>query len=174
VKAQSQIDRFIAEMKRRAVLMDDEVSAADRLSITLPYPRLFGALLAGHSFAAFTVGGIRVYSNIRGEEDNLEELFSDTALTHALVEAGFLPFGRPATGGYDRICFDLQGLKNPLDAPVVRVDHEAALSHNRIPRPTMVARGIMPLIAEPNASSNDSAAEGSGNSGVTGESPPVT
>ena len=154
--------------------MDDAVSATDRLSIPLPYPRLFGALLAGHSFVAFTVGGIRVYSNIRGEEDNLEELLSDTALTRALVEAGFLPFGRPATGDHDRVCFDLRGLKNPLDAPVVRMDHEAVLSHNRIPRPTMVARGIMQLIAEPNASSNDGAAEGSGNSGATGEPPPMT
>lgn len=129
--------------------MDKVSSPADRLTTRLPYPRLFSELLAHHSFAAFDVGAVRVSSNIKGEEENLEGLLADELLTHALVDAGFLPFGRPATGNYDRVCFDIRGKKNPLDAPVVRVSHEAILSHNRIPRPEKLAPGLMQLLAEP-------------------------
>ena len=129
--------------------MDEVVTVGDRLFANLPYPRLFAALLTSHSFVAFEVQGIRVYSNIRGEEDNIERLLADQGLTRPLVEAGFLPFGRPATGNYDRICFDMRGTKNALDAPVVCMEHETVLSQNRIPRPEKLAAGLIELLVGP-------------------------
>jgi hypothetical protein len=149
MKPQTQLARLVAEVARRGALMDEVSSPAERLASRLPYPRLFSGLLAHHSFVGFDVGAVRIASNIKGEEENLEDLLADEALTHALVDAGFLPFGRLATGNYDRVCFDMRGGKNPLDAPIVRMNHEAILSHNRIPRPEQLASGIMHLLVEP-------------------------
>lgn len=91
---------------------------------------------------AFDVGGVRIHSNLRGEEDNLEELVSDKVLTEAVCKAGFSPFGRPSGGGYDRVCFDLRKGGRPMDAPVVVLDHESILSGNRIPKPRTLASGL--------------------------------
>ena len=131
--------------------MDEVSSPAERLASMLPYPRLFSKLLACHSFAAFDAGPVRVFSNIKVAEENLDGLLADASLTHALVGAGFFPFGGPATGNHDRVCFDMRGRKNPQDAPVVRMNHEAILTHNRIPQPEELAPGIMCLLAEPDS-----------------------
>jgi len=131
--------------------MDEVVRDKERLSVSLPYPRLFAELLAGHSFVAFEVAGVRIHSNLRGEEDNLEDLLADKLLTVTLVEAGFLPFGRPDTGDYDRVCFDMRDRKQSLDAPVVQMDHEAILSFNQIPRPRQLADGIVQLFEKERA-----------------------
>lgn len=104
------------------------------------------APLRSHSFGPFELGGVRVYSNIKGEEDSLNKLLGDSALTHVLVKARFLPFGRPATGSYDRVCFDVRSSNCLIDAPVVLMDHEAVLSHGRIGRPKMLAKGFWHLL----------------------------
>lgn len=148
MKLETQLERLIACIQRQGAVVDEIANPADRLSVSLPYPRLFGELLAQHSFTPFELGGIRVFSNIKDEEDNLECLLADAVLTRTLVKAGFLPFGRPVTGSYDRVCFDVRGVKQPLDAPVVLMEHEAVLSHNHIPQPKMLAGGITELVAK--------------------------
>lgn len=141
----AQLERLLAEMRQRGALMDDLAGAVVRLSTVPPYPRLFRELVVRHTFVSFDVGGVRVYSNVKGDEDSLEDLLADKILTRGLVAAGFLPFGRPATGSYDRICFDVRGTEDPDDAPVVLMDHEAILSHNRIPKPKRLGDGLMDL-----------------------------
>ena len=126
--------------------MDGVVKVADRVSVALPYPRIFRDLLESHSFGAFVLGDIRVCGNIRGEEDSLDGLLADKALTDALVNAGFLPFARPETGSYDRVCFDVRDRSQPADAPIVLMDHESILSHRRLPRPKELARGFVALL----------------------------
>jgi hypothetical protein len=143
------VDCLAGEIAQRGALLDDVAGAGERFVPVLPYPRWFAELLDRHLFAAFEVGGVRVYGNVNGQEAGLEELLADRILTRALAEAGFAPFGRPTTGSYDRVCFDLRGLKVPLDAPVVLMDHEAILSGNRIPKPKPLAGGFVALFGVP-------------------------
>jgi hypothetical protein len=145
MNARAQFERLISQVEQHGALMDKVAGASNRISPGLAYPRLFSQLVTQHSFAALDVCGVRIYSNIRGDEDNIEDLLADKILTRSLVGAGFLPFGRPATGHYDPVCFDMRGVKHPLDAPVVMMDHEAILSRNRIPKPWKLADGIVQL-----------------------------
>lgn len=155
MKPHAQIQRLLAEIDRRGALRGGVTPAPERCVVDLDYPRLFSDVVRDHLFAAFVVGGIRVHGNLRGEEDSLEELLGDKILTQALCEAGFAPFGRPATGSYDRVCFDMRTRRHPFDAPVVVMDHETVFSHNKIPKPRKLADGIVhlfeleALIAEP-------------------------
>jgi len=143
---------LIAEIQKRGALLDEVAGAAERVAVGIDYPRLFLELVEHHSFVSFDIGGVRMHSNLRGEEENLEELWSDKILTQALCEAGFSPFGRPSTGSWDRVCFDLRRGGRPVDAPVVVMDHEAILSFNRIPKPRPLTGGLMQLfeLGKPN------------------------
>jgi hypothetical protein len=147
-KPPSHIDRIVAEIASQGALMDDAADVTARVSVSLPYPRIFRDLLESHSFAAFVLGDIHICGNIRGEDDSLDELLADKALTDALVNAGLLPFARPATGSYDRVCFDMRDKNQPADAPVVLMDHESILSHGRLPRPRQLAGSLIKLLEE--------------------------
>jgi hypothetical protein len=142
----ARIERLVDVARLRGALMGEVAGAADTFTTPLHYPKLFREFLDRHTFFAFNLGGVRVYSNVRGEEDGLENLLADKILTRELVNAGFLPFGRPATGSYDRICFVIRGAQDPDDAPVVLMDHEAILSNKRIPKPEWIADGLMELV----------------------------
>jgi hypothetical protein len=135
----------------------------------LPFPRLFAELLTRHSFVSFEARGVRVFGNLRSEEDNLEALLDDRILTNTLMTAGFLPFGRPATGNYDRVCFDVRGQEHPVDATVVLIDHEAILSYNQIPKPRELAPGILELVVESNIPPNCNLAKRPDDSKATGK-----
>lgn len=142
----TRIDPLVVLARFSGALMDEVAGAAERVSMTLQYPMLFQAFVERHTFVAFVVGDVRVYGNVRGEEDSLDDLMADKIITSELVNAGFLPFGRPSNGCYDRICFDIRGSHEPEDAPVVRMDHEAILSDNRIPEPERLAKSLMALV----------------------------
>ena len=142
----AQVERLVAMARCRGALIDDVAGAAQAFTTRVQYPRVFREFAERHAFVAFDPGGVRIYSNLRGEEDSLEDLLADKILTRALVNAGFLPFGRPATGSYDRICFDVRGTQHRDDAPVVLMDHEAILSNNRVPKPKRLADGLMDLV----------------------------
>lgn len=139
----AKVELLVAMARSCGALMDDVSGAAGAISPSFRYPRVFQEFTEQHAFVAFDIGRVRVYSNLQGEEDNLEALLADRILTRGLVDAGFLPFGRPVTGSYDRICFDVRGLQEPEDAPVVWVDHEAILSNDRVPKPRRLADGLM-------------------------------
>ena len=139
-------ERLVAMARSCGALMDDVPGAAGAINLSFKYPRVFQEFTEQHAFVAFDIDVVRVYGNFQGEEDSLEALLADRILTRGLVDAGFLPFGRPVTGSYDRICFDVRGLQEPEDAPVVWVDHEAILSKNRAPKPRRLADGLMEWI----------------------------
>jgi hypothetical protein len=146
MKLHTQLEQLVSEIKRHGALMDDLVESTARISVDVPYPPLFSSLLKNHSFAAFDLGDVRIFSNIQEEEDNLEDLLHDKNLTDALVGAGFSPFGRPVTGSYDRVCFDMRESARHFETPVVLMDHESILSNNRIPKPIRLADSLMQLL----------------------------
>lgn len=125
--------------------MDDAATPADRLSLNLPYPTIFLRLLTEHYFSTFTIATVKVYSNLRNRDDNLGELLGDEPLTRALTQAGFLPFGRPSTGSYDRVCFDVRRSGKMADVPIVVMEHEAILSFGRLPKPVILRSSLMDL-----------------------------
>lgn len=140
-----QFERLLAELRQRGALIDDLASDVFSFSTMPPYPKLFRELVVCHAFISFVVRGVRVYSNVKGEEYSLEDLLADKILTQSLVSNGFMPFGRPATGSYDRICFDVRATEELDDAPVVIMEHEAILTHNTIPKPKRLGAGLMDL-----------------------------
>ena len=68
-----QLDRLVALAESLGALVDAVDGAGDAFTTRVHYPRMFGEFFERHAFVAFDVGGIRIYSNIQGEEDGLEE-----------------------------------------------------------------------------------------------------
>jgi hypothetical protein len=139
------LGHLLATVASLGALMDDSIAPEERLVLELPYPWLFRQLVDVHSFVAFDLGDVRVFSNLRGEEDNLEDLLHDRFLIPPLVDAGFLPFARPEGGSYDPICFDVRQCSKGVDAPIVLMDHESILTHKRVPSPEFIASGMLDL-----------------------------
>jgi hypothetical protein len=131
-----------ARAKSQGALFDEVAEESERIIPPIKYPKMFQSFLEKHLFSEFDIGPITIFSNIRGEDHNLLGLLEDANLIPPLIEAGFLPFGRPSTGDYDPICFDARGLEDPIDAPVVQIDHESILSRNKIPKPNVLAKGL--------------------------------
>ena len=139
------IDMLVDEARRQDALMDGIVEESERILIKFKYPQIFRAFIEKHLFTAFEIGPVTIFSNIRHEEHNIEDLLSDDYLVPPLVDAGLLPFGRPSTGSYDPVCFDVRGRDNSSDAPIVQIDHESILSWNKVPKPVVLAPGLSEL-----------------------------
>jgi hypothetical protein len=138
---------IVERLRAQGALTDGVAGIDEKAVLPAVYPKVFSRLWDEHLFSAFAVGDVRVAGNIRGEDESLEALLSDPVLTDRLIAAGFLPFGRPSDGGYDRICFDARKKARRGDAPVVRMAHESILSFDRLPRPVLLAEGFIALCA---------------------------
>lgn len=92
-------------------------------------PRSYKSLISRFLFPAFDVGPVRLFANTgAGVQDELvAAVFRDPGIHAPLLAAGFVQFGRPSTGRYDPVCFDLNRRTNGGECPVVQLDHEAAL-----------------------------------------------
>jgi hypothetical protein len=71
-----QLDRLVALAGSLGALVDAADGAGDAFRTRVKYPRVFGEFVERHAFVAFDVGGIRIYSNIQGKEDGLEEILA--------------------------------------------------------------------------------------------------
>ncbi len=143
-----QFKRLVEAIEVRGAIIGDVDGAIPSLNLHPLYPKLYTRLLRECTFRAFDAREHRIYGNTQEEEDNLIELFSDEVLTEAIINAGFLPIGRPCSGHYDRICFDVRSGHRVIDAPVVRIGHEAILSYQRVARPELLSAGLLPLVCE--------------------------
>lgn len=143
-----QLSRLVEALRLKGVLLVDIHEARGSLHAAIQNPKLYALLLQQFHWRAFDIGGVRLYGNGVDEEDSLVDLFSDKTLTAGLLSAGFVPFGRPTSGHYDRICFDVCGRARAFDAPVVRVDHEAILSFNKMPRPKTISESLVSMICD--------------------------
>ena len=100
--------------------------------LTKPFPELYYSLVARYRFAEFEIGPIMFFANTG--QDVFHELsrciFRDPYMSPVLLNQGLLQFGQPDSANYDPVCFDTRRAKLG-DAPIVRIDHEDILSHNR-------------------------------------------
>lgn len=96
-------------------------------------PGSFRSLIERHRFCCVTVGPVMFFANT-GRPMFLElsdRLFRDKHLSPMLLQNGYLQFGNPFECNYDPICFDMRPRRGK-DAPIVQLDHEDILIHNRI------------------------------------------
>jgi hypothetical protein len=97
------------------------------------FPDLYERLVLSYRWLRVHLETVMLLANPPGATfDGLAtEIFCDLVLINTLIPAGFVPFGMVSGGGYDPMCFDLNARKHD-DCPVIQIDHESVLCHDRI------------------------------------------
>jgi len=107
-----------------------------RFEATLPsrLPPSFRSLFRRYRFAPFRVSGIEIFGNRGGDhrDDLAIASLSDPVLLSVTRQHGLIQVGRPDTGAYDPVCFDMRRRSKDGEAPLVCVDHEGILMYERI------------------------------------------
>jgi hypothetical protein len=98
------------------------------------FPVSFRSLYTRYSFPMFDAGNILFFANQGdGGQDELDvAIFNDRYISEALLKSGFIQFARLTGGGYDPICFDARKSVNNREFPIVQLNHEEILCHDRI------------------------------------------
>jgi hypothetical protein len=149
-KVDSAIDRFVERLTREGSHFTPVASAPwidtfeDRLPAKLP--RSFSSLVRRYSFPSFEFAGVTFFSNLgtADEEDLANAVFRDRHLA-AAVANGFVQIGRPETGSYDLVCFNTRD-RRAAECPLVVLDHEELLQHDKVRVTSTVARSFLELI----------------------------
>ena len=102
-------------------------------ALPFQFPRLFRSFVTRYLFSEFEVGPIMFFANTGQSvtKELSQDVFVDKHLYPTLFQAGYLQFGRQAGGGYDPVCFAMKRAPDS-DAPIVQLDHEEVLIHERI------------------------------------------
>jgi hypothetical protein len=126
------IDSFAAMVKNHGVPILEEDNASrfhsfeEKLSKRLP--QSFGSLLSRYSFPNFDVLGISFFGWESDSNQYIEEALAPKgSLSELLIPAGYVQIGRPDTGDFDAICFDLNQQAQNREYRIVQVDHEDIL-----------------------------------------------
>jgi hypothetical protein len=98
-----------------------------------PFPALYEQLVLTHRWLEVHLGTVMLLPNPPGPTlDGLAgAILGDPVLIATLLPAGLIPFGKVSGGGYDPMCFDLNASKRG-DCPIIQVEHESILCHDRI------------------------------------------
>lgn len=154
------IDSFASKLRFLGVPVreEDNKTRLELFEGKLParLPQSFSSFLSRYSFPPFDVLGISMFgwesvSNSYSEEasaarGNLSEL---------LIPARYVQIGRPDTGDFDAICFDLNHRRQNREYQIVQIDHEEILCNWRV----RVSRELWPSfvkLVEGVLSSNES------------------
>lgn len=119
-----------------------------------PFPSSFRSLVSRYIFPEFDFGPLCLLANTPEKIAPLHELRSviehDEDLARVIIECGYLPFARPATGDFDLVCFDSNANSNAKDDEfsIVRIDHESVFIHNEIRVTETISRNFLQFIAE--------------------------
>jgi len=107
----------------------------DEAASLLPFelPRCFSEFIRHYTFCDFQIHRLHHYDNFA---DNFDwcwhvAITRDQSIFEFCKRHLFLPIGQPDDGNYDRLCLDLNRLKNG-DCPVVQLDHESILLKNKL------------------------------------------
>jgi hypothetical protein len=152
LKLATLIERFAAVLSRRGVGVT-RVSSTPWLKGFLVHvparlPRSYEYFLRHYRFSPFCLSGVDFYSNLGddGTSDLVVAAMADRALHSVCFANLMVPIGRPAEGSYDPICFDLR--EGGREAPLVRVDHEEVLVHDRVTVTGRISESILQLIQD--------------------------
>ncbi len=128
------VDAFAAKFKL-AVRSEDNSQRLRELESKLPtrLPPSFESLISGYSFAPFDALGI----SFCGWGPMSAEMFEVVSpqkgyLSELLLLARYFQIGRPDSGSFDAVCFDLNTKKQNREFRIVLADHEEVLSNSRV------------------------------------------
>jgi hypothetical protein len=131
------IDSFAAMVEERGVPIRAEDNASrlrmfeEKLAKRMPLS--FESFLARYSFPAFDVLGITFFEwNSDSNKYIVEASAPKNSLSELLIPAGYVQIGRPDTGDFDAVCFDLNHQAQNREYRVVQVDHEEILCNWRV------------------------------------------
>jgi len=130
-------DAFVARLANSGCQLDATATswlAAFELALPFRLPPHFQSLIARYSFDPFEWRDVAFFGN-RGNRDHTDLVVASTQdplLTRVTRSQGLLRVGRPASGSYDPVCFDMGRRSKVGDAPLVRIDHEEVLIHSRV------------------------------------------
>lgn len=124
-------------LKNRGVPIrrEDNASRLRVLEEKLPkrMPQSFESFLSRYSFPAFDVLGITLFEwDSDSNQYIVEALAPKNSLSELLIPAGYVQIGRPDTGDFDAICFDLNHQPQNREYRVVQVDHENILCNWKV------------------------------------------
>jgi hypothetical protein len=130
------IDKFAGKLKVSGVpiRLEDNAARLNTFEANLPrrMPQTFTSLLLRYSFPSFEACGISFF----GWEPTRTE-FSQVAppakgsLSELLLPTGYIQIGRPATGSFDAVCFEISSNQN-REYRIVQADHEEILCNLRV------------------------------------------
>lgn len=96
-------------------------------------PQSFASFLSRYSFPAFDVLGISLFGWDSDSNPYIEEASAAKgSLSELLLPAGYVQIGRPDTGDFDAICFDLNEPVQNREYRIVQVDHEDILCNWKV------------------------------------------
>jgi hypothetical protein len=131
------IDSFAAKLESQGVHIEraNNLALLEKLEAGVPkkLPQSFESLLLRYSFPPFDAGGITFF----GWKSDSSELFhvlppNEGTLSELLLPSGYVQIGRPDTGDFDAVCFDLNSAKQNREYRIVRADHEEILCNFRV------------------------------------------
>jgi hypothetical protein len=98
-----------------------------------PFPALYEQLVLSYRWLEVHLETAMLLGNPPGPTlDGLASaILGDVVLINTLLPARLIPFGRVSGGSYDPMCFDLRARKRD-DCPIIQVEHESVLCHDRI------------------------------------------
>jgi len=112
------------------------------------FPPSFRSLVTRYLFPALEIGPVEVFANTgtRLTAELADAIFADRFLAEPLLRNGFVQIGRPGSGSYDPIAFDLGRRRGGGECPLVRIDHEVALMQGQVRVIEEVAPSFLALI----------------------------
>jgi hypothetical protein len=136
-KLEELVDAFVSRLQAQGVTIrrDDNTSRLQDLEAKLPnrLPQSYETLLSRYSFQPFDASGISFFGWGLGSTE-LPEVASPRkgSLSELLLPAGYLQIGRPDTGSFDAICFDMNDHSQNREHGIVLADHEEILCNSRV------------------------------------------
>jgi SUKH superfamily protein len=96
-------------------------------------PQSFATFLAQYSFPTFDVLGISLFGWDSDANSYVQEASAARgSLSELMLPAGYVQIGRPDTGDFDAVCFDLNDQKQNREHRIVQIDHEDILCNWKV------------------------------------------
>jgi hypothetical protein len=131
------VESFVAKLEECSVPVrkEDNGLRLELFQKKLPkrLPQSFEYFLSRYSFPSFDAGGISLFaweSDLNGYTE--EATAVKGSLSELLLPAGYVQIGRPDTGNFDAVCFDLNEGRQNQEYRIVRIDHEQILCNWRV------------------------------------------
>jgi hypothetical protein len=96
-------------------------------------PQSFATLLSRYSFPTFDVLGISLFGWDSDANPYTQEASAvKGSLSELMLPVGYVQIGRPDTGDFDAVCFDLNDQKQNREHRIVQIDHEDILCNWKV------------------------------------------